>query len=84
MIAHTLGLLDKHEITTVVPSELNKGGKSSGQTLVSHTRIVDPNYGNYHASYWSNSLLIYTHFGIEFVHIGTTIVCGHIFNSSVR
>ena len=36
-----LGSTRQHEITTLVPNELIKGGKSSGQTLVSQTRIVN-------------------------------------------
>ena len=35
--------------TTVVPSELNKGGKSSGLTLTSQIRIIQRNYGGYHS-----------------------------------
>ena len=58
-VAHILGLPDKHEITTLVPSELIKVGKLSGQTQISQTRIVDPDYGNYHASYWSEYRIVY-------------------------
>ena len=39
--AHILGQQDQHEITTLFPSELVKGGKSSEQTLISRARIVD-------------------------------------------
>ena len=40
-VTHILGQQDRHEITTLIPSELVKGGKSSGQILISQTRIVD-------------------------------------------
>ena len=53
-VAPIMGLPDKHEITTLGPSELIKGGKWSVQTLVSQTRTIDRYFINYHASYyWS-------------------------------
>ena len=44
MVPSSPSLVKVRDTTVGVPSELIEGGKSSGQTLISQTRIVDPNY----------------------------------------